>query len=125
MSVVAIRTLLSADIQAIAAAFAEIGWNKPASQYESYLSEQEAGLRVVLIALLDDIFAGYITILWQSHYGPFREAELPEIADFNVLPHFRQRGIGTSLMDAAEDRIAAVSGRVGIGVGLTPCSSAS
>ena len=77
-----IRLLQSSDIPPIAAAFVELGWDKPASQYEQYLSEQEAGQRIVLVAqhglqnlpILD--FAGYVTICWQSHYPPFREANI-------------------------------------------------
>ncbi len=120
-----IRPLEPADIAPIAAAFAALGWDKPASQYEKYLSEQEAGQRVVLVAhsgvqnlpILD--FAGYVTICWQSHYSPFREQNIPEIMDFNVLPQFRRQGIGSRLMDTAEKRVATVGSVVGIGVGMT------
>jgi GNAT superfamily N-acetyltransferase len=120
-----IRLLQSSDIQPIAAAFAELGWDKPASQYEQYLSEQEAGQRVILVAFsgLQNLpileFAGYVTLCWQSHYPPFREANIPEIVDFNVLPKFRRQGIGAALMDEAESRAAAVSPVVGLGVGMT------
>lgn len=120
-----IRLIEPTDINSIAAAFSELGWDKPASQYEKYLAEQEAGQRVVLVAhsgvqnlpILD--FAGYVTICWQSHYPPFREQNIPEIVDFNVLPKFRRQGIGTSLMDEAEKRVAARSAVVGLGVGMT------
>ena len=40
--------------------------------------------------------------------------------DFNVLPKFRRHGIGTQLMDKAENEIAKVSSVAGIGVGMTP-----
>ncbi len=109
----------SIDIPVIAAAFAELGWNKPAAQYEKYLAEQEAGQRVVLLAFWDGDFAGYVTICWQSHYPPFCEQKIPEIVDFNVLPHFRGHGVGTALMDEAERRVAQVSSLVGLGVGMT------
>jgi hypothetical protein len=38
------------------------------------------------------VFAGYACILWRSGYEPFRQAGIPEIADFNVLPAHRRRG---------------------------------
>jgi len=114
-----IRLLEDGDIQPMAAAFAELGWDKPASQYEKYLSEQEAGQRVVLVAFAEDVFAGYVTICWQSHYPPFREADIPEIVDFNILPRFRRHGMGTRLMDEVERRVTEVSPLVGIGVGMT------
>jgi GNAT superfamily N-acetyltransferase len=114
-----IRPLEGGDIPPIAAAFAQLGWNKPASQYEKYLSEQHAGSRVVLVAWLNGEFAGYVTVVWRSHYPAFAISNIPEIVDFNVLPRFRRQGIGSRLMAAAERRVAAVSLVVGMGVGLT------
>ena len=52
MSVASIRLLCAADIHPVVIAFAELGWNKPAWQYEHYLVEQAAGKRVVLAAWL-------------------------------------------------------------------------
>lgn len=114
-----IRDLQATDIQPIAQAFAELGWNKPASQYEHYLCQQEAGQREVVVVFVGDEFAGYVTVVWASDYEPFRSAAIPEIVDFNVLPKFRRRGIGTRLMDEAERRIAQRSPVAGIGVGMT------
>jgi GNAT superfamily N-acetyltransferase len=108
------------DPPLIAAAFTAIGWNKPQAQYERYLDVQTADERPVLVARLDGAFAGYVTVLWETGYAPFREAGIPEIQDFNVLPHHRRRGIGTALMDAAEARIAERTPTAGIGVGLYP-----
>lgn len=115
-----IRLFDSRDIPEITGAFEELGWNKPASQYERYLMEQVFKMRDVHVALVKDQFSGYLTICWQSGYGPFREKNVPEITDFNVLPRFRRMGIGTQLMDKAETEIAKVSPVAGIGVGMTP-----
>ena len=114
-----LTNLRQADIAEIADAFAKLGWNKPATQYEGYLKEQEAEERVVVIARWDGVFVGYLTIAWHSHYVPFAAASISEIADFNVLPNWRRRGIGTAMMDAAEQRIAERSKVAGIGVGMT------
>ena len=115
-----IRPLESQDIPQIAEAFEKIGWNKPASQYERYLMEQVAKLRVVYVAFVEEQFAGYLTICWISSYPAFREAMIPEVVDFNVLPKFQRQGIGTQLMDLAENEIAKRSPMAGIGVGLYP-----
>lgn len=115
-----IRPLQSQDIEPIAQAFGQLGWNKPASQYERYLAEQTAGQRAVLVALVNDVFAGYVTIVWASDYPPFREASIPEVVDFNVLPQYRRQKIGTKLMDEAESQIAQRSAVAGIGVGMYP-----
>lgn len=114
-----LTNLQQADIAEIADAFAKLGWNKPASQYEAYLQEQEAGERVTIIARWDGIFVGYVNVVWHSHYAPFAAASIPEIVDFNVLPEWRKRGIGAALMDEAERRIAERSKVAGIGVGMT------
>jgi GNAT superfamily N-acetyltransferase len=104
------------DPEVISAAFSAIGWDKPVSQYEKYLAEQRAGTRDVLVATVDDEYAGYVTVRWKSSYEPFNG--IPEIQDFNVLPKYRRRGIGTALMDAAETLVAERSDVVAIGVGL-------
>jgi GNAT superfamily N-acetyltransferase len=114
-----IQRLERSDILEIAEAFNEIGWNKPASQYERYLMEQALKIRDMYIARVNGPFAGYLTICWQSSYTSFRERQIPEIMDFNVLPKFRRMGIGTQLMDRAEAEIAKVSPVAGIGVGMT------
>jgi len=115
-----IRSIEEKDIPVIAQAFAELGWNKPASQYKRYLMEQRYEVRDVYIAFVEGQFAGYLTICWKSTYGPFREKNIPEIVDFNVLPGFRRMGIGSRLMDKAEHAIARISPTAGIGVGMTP-----
>lgn len=117
---VQIRLLESTDIPEIAAAFEELGWNKPASQYTRYLMEQSLKMREMYIARLQGKFSGYVTVCWKSGYEPFQSRSIPEIMDFNVLPKFRRLGIGTQLMDRAEAEIARVSPVAGIGVGMTP-----
>ncbi|MEV0789354.1 GNAT family N-acetyltransferase [Kribbella sp. NPDC050459] len=113
-----IRPLRAGDPEMISGAMTAIGWNKPLSQYERYLAEQTAGTRDILVATVDDGYAGYVTVRWESPYEPF--GGIPEIQDFNVLPELRRRGIGTALMDAAEALVAERSAVVGIGVGLYP-----
>ena len=114
-----IRLLERKDISKIAEALQELGWNKPASQYERYLAQQEHGVREVYVAFVEGQFAGYLTICWESSYRPFFVRSIPEIVDFNVLPKFRRMGVGTQLMDRAENEIAKVSSVAGIGVGVT------
>jgi GNAT superfamily N-acetyltransferase len=115
-----IRPLGASDPPVIAAAFAAIGWSKPREQYERYLVQQEADQRHVWVAHVGNQFAGYVTLVWQPDYPPFRAEGIPEIQDFNVLPAFRRRGIGSALLDAAESAAGARTRVVGIGVGLDP-----
>jgi ribosomal protein S18 acetylase RimI-like enzyme len=115
---ISIRELRPDDSQVIADAFTVQGWNKPVSKYEKYWREQTEGKRTVLVAGYEGAFAGFLTVVWESDYPPFREAHIPEIVDFNVLIKFRRRGIGTALMDTVENLIANQSDTAGIGVGL-------
>lgn len=115
-----IRLLEHSDVPLMAAAFEKLGWDKPASQYERYFIEQAMEIRDVYVAYVGEQFAGYLTICWTSPYPAFREAKIPEIVDFNVLPEFRRQRIGSALMDKAESEIAKVSDVAGIGVGMTP-----
>jgi len=120
MNNLTIRPLESRDVPPISAAFKALGWDKPRSQYERYLSQQRSGTRAVLVAFVEGDFAGYVTVVWTSPYPAFLAAGIPEIQDFNVLPRFRRRGIGTRLMDEAERKISEHSGVAGIGVGMPP-----
>lgn len=114
-----VRLLTETDATRISQAFAEQGWHKSVEQYRTYFEESQAGSRTVLIAETENgAFAGYTTIVWQSHYPPFLEANVPEIVDFNVLIKYQRRGIGSALMDAAEALIAQRSNTAGIGFGL-------
>jgi GNAT superfamily N-acetyltransferase len=112
------RPLTPQDIPTIVTAFTAIGWNKPSSLYETYLKEQEAEERIVWTAWDQDNFAGYVTLLWQSKYGSFQVAGIPEISDLNVLPQYRCQGIGSKLLNLAEKEAGAKSKQVGLGVGL-------
>lgn len=118
-SVLELRAIRKTDCQIISQAFQQQqSWNKPVAQYEQYFDEQEEGVRDVILAMVNQEFAGYLTIKWTSDYLPFRKKAIPEIVDFNVLKKFQRRGIGTSLMDEAESRIKSVSDYVGIGFGV-------
>jgi GNAT superfamily N-acetyltransferase len=112
---VVLRELEVTDCAVIAEAFRAQGWEKPAEQYQRYLAERQAGARDVIVAEADGLFAGYLTIVWESSHDAFREAGIPEIVDFNVLLRFRRQGIGTRLMESAEQRIAQRSPRAGLG----------
>ncbi len=113
-----IREMTDRDPPIIESAFTAQGWNKAASLYVSYLEESRVGKRVNLVAEFQGEIAGYVTIVWESDYPPFRQESIPEIVDFNVLIKFRRLGIGTELMDEAERRISARSRTVGLGVCL-------
>lgn len=108
------------DIPEMVEAFKNIGWNKPSSLYEAYLNEQKHDLRTILVAKIHNHFCGYVTIKWKSDYQDFFENNIPEISDLNVLPNYRKKGIGTSLIKKCE-KMARDNGysKIGLGVGMT------
>jgi len=115
-----IRNLQLEDAEVISSAFSEIGWSKPVTQYEKYFRNQESRTQVIFVAELDSVFAGYLTVVWNSGYSLFSEKGIPEISDLNMLPQFRRRGIASALMDSAESKVAERGDVAGIGVGMTP-----
>jgi len=115
-----IRDLTEADLPALTATAGGAGWRGGESpHWRKYLDEQRAGVRDLLIALEGDEAAGYVSLLWRSHYPPFAEARIPEISDMVVAEASRRRGIGAALIAVCEARAAAAGYRtMGIGVGL-------
>ncbi len=107
-----IRGADEADVAQLAVRFARDG------RFVRYLEQQRRGERAVLVADVDGMLEGYVTIAWRSDYGPFRDATIPELVDLNVRESARRRGIGRSLLDAAESLVATRSPVVGLGVGL-------
>lgn len=105
-------------IPIIVDAFAKASWSKLAITFEEYFKEQTQNQRCVWIAFEDNQFTGYVTLKWESYYEPFRAQNIPEIMDLNVLPDFRNQGIGSLLIECAEEEAFKQCDTVGIGVGL-------
>ncbi len=117
-SKISIRKLSASDIPTIVNAFQKINWSKPVSLFAQYLSEQEIGERLIWLAFVENHFAGYVTLKWQSLYQSFRNQNIPEIIDLNVLPNYRKFGVGSYLLQTAEQTAAERRDTIGIGVGL-------
>jgi GNAT superfamily N-acetyltransferase len=114
-----IRAMDESDPLTISAAFTALGWDKPPMLFQRYLAEQEGGKRLAFVAERRGEFAGYVTLVWVSDYGPFAERQVPEISDLNVLPAHRRQGIGNALLDCAEAAASTRSNVVGLGAGLS------
>ncbi len=113
-----ITTLCHNHIKELVDGFARHNWEKPTSLFESYLKEQNEGKRQIWVAVFEQKVAGYVTLNWYSRYQSFSANQIPEIMDLNVLPPFRRKGIGSKLLDTAENEAMQKSDIVGIGVGL-------
>ena len=112
-----IRKLIESDIKHLSQGFINQGWPGREEILARYFLKQESGEREVLVAEIDGVVAGYVTILPSAKHGPFAEI-YPELSDFNVFKPFQNQGIGNLLMEEAEKRVKLVSDKVTLGVGL-------
>ena len=113
-----IRDMISSDAQIITNEEIAQGWNQSIDKYEMRLRHQAEGKSVALVAEYNNSVAGYINIYPDSSWGAFGGKGYPEIIDFGVLEKYRNHGIGTKLMDVAEQVAARYAKIVYLGVGL-------
>lgn len=113
-----IRAFEKKDISLLVNEFARHQWHKPQSTFDLYWQEQNKNERFMWVAFQNGHVAGYVTLKWVSHYQSFKDQHIPEIMDLNVLPPYRNQGIGTRLLEGAEQLAAIRNHVVGLGVGL-------
>ena len=112
-----IRKMQESDIKDLSRGFTSQGWPSREEILTRYFKEQKSGEREVLVAEIDGVVAGYITILPDAKQGPFARMA-PELSDFNVFEPFQNQGIGNLLLEEAEKRVKLFSDKVTLGVGL-------
>lgn len=114
-----IRSLTQEDADVIAAEEVAQGWiHANPKKYLQRLKDQQDGKAVALAAEYRGQVAGYINVYFRPEQGAFAHRGIPEIVDFGVLEKFRRRGIGTKLMDIAEQIAGEYADTVCLGVGL-------
>ena len=94
------------------------GWNSTEDKFHKRREDQQAGRCITLTAEYRGCPAGYLSVYWDSPWGPFGNAGYPEIVDLAVLEKYRNRGVGNRLMDEAEALAAQKGNFVYLGVGL-------
>ena len=115
---ITVRDMVEADAQIITDGEIAQGWHQTVEKYEMRLRHQKEGKAVALVAEFEGNVAGYINVYPESPWGAFGGMGLPEIVDFGVLEKYRRRGIGTRLMEVAEQIAARYADTVYLGVGL-------
>lgn len=115
---VLIRDLRESDAQLITDAEIAQGWDASINKYQMRLRDQAEGTSISLAAEYQKKIAGYINIYPDSKWGAFADQGLPEIVDFGVLEKYRRHGIGSRLMDTAEQIASRYADTVYLGVGL-------
>ena len=115
---ICIRDLQPEDAEKITEEEISQGWQSTVDKYEMRLKDQAEGKAIALAAEYQGKIAGYINVYPNSMWGAFAGKGLPELIDFGVLEKYRNHGIGTKLMDVAEEVAATYADTVYLGVGL-------
>ena len=88
------------------------------SKYLVRLQDQAEGKCVSLTAVYNGIPVGYVNVYLTGLGGAFSGKGFPEIVDFGVLEKYQRKGIGSKLMDVAEEIAGQYADMVWLGVGL-------
>lgn len=113
-----IRDMQQSDAQKITDEEIAQGWDADISKYKMRLKHQAEGKSISLVAEYDGNVAGYINIYPDSEWGAFANKGYSEIVDFGVLEKYRRNGVGSKLMDIAEQTAMKYSDTVYLGVGM-------
>ena len=115
---ITVRTREAEDAQVISDEQVRQGWHSTPEPFLQELRDHEDGKAVALTAEYRGEVAGHVTVYRVEKEGPFTAAGYPEIVNFGVLQKYQRRGIGSRLMDVAEQVAAEFSDTVCLGVGL-------
>ena len=113
-----IRDMEEADAQIFTDEENAQGWHADISKYLTRLRDQAEGKCISLTAVYQGHPAGYVNVYLAGLGGAFSGKGLPEIVDFGVLEKFRRKGIGSKLMDVAEQAAGQYADTIWLGVGL-------
>ena len=113
-----IRDMIPGDAQVITDEEIRQGWHQTREKYEMRLEHQAKGISHALVAEYKNNVAGYVNVYLNANGGTFANQGIPEIVDFGVLEKFRQKGIGSKLMDVVETIAAKYADTVCLSVGL-------
>ena len=80
-----------------------------------YLADHAEPDGASLIATRGPDVIGYVSMVWESNYAGFRSRGIPLVHQIAVAGPFRQQGVATLLMDAAE-QLARDRGIVSLGI---------
>lgn len=113
-----IRTMTLEDGGSITKEEIAQGWDASIEKYKTRIKDEEEGKAHALAAVYQGNAAGYINVYINSEWGAFAHSGMCEIVDFGVLEKYRRLGIGSRLMDVAEQLAKKYSDSVYLGVGL-------
>ena len=115
---VKIRSMVPEDARVLYETYLSYGWHPSVKTYEDYFREQENGERLVFIAEYENQTAGICTLVLKPKEGPLAGKGWPEIVDLCVFFHVHRKGIGSRLLDTAEQEASKISDHVTLAVGV-------
>ncbi len=113
-----IRDMIEDDAVKICNVEIEQGHHRTVEQFSKRLEDKDEGKAIPLVAEYSGDIAGYINVYLNSSEGAFANKGFCEIVDFGVFIKFRKHGVGSKLMDVAEEIASKYSDTVYLGVGL-------
>ena len=115
---VVIRKMEETDTQVFPDEFAAQGWDKEKEIYQRRMKDEAEGKCITLVAEYQGHPAGYVNVYLDVTGGPFKGKGWPILVDFGVLEKYQRKGIGSRLMDTAEEIAGQYADTVCLGVGL-------
>lgn len=113
-----IRSMLKEDAKVFYDTYLSYGWHPQRETYEGYFDDQENGARKVFIAEYEGKVSGICTLVLKPSEGPWAGKDYPEIVDLCVFFHLHKSGIGSKLLDVAEQEAFKISDMVFLAVGV-------
>ena len=114
-----IRNMEEADAQILTDEYTAQGWHSDVDYYLMRIREQAEGKCVALTAEFQGHPAGNEFLYLKANEGLFKGTNWPIIVDFNVLKKYQRKGIGSRMMDVAEQLAGQYADTVCLGVGLS------
>ena len=116
---IVVRDMIESDPEIITNEEHLQGWvDQEIDKYFKRLQDVANGKCTSLVAEYKGNVAGYINVYPNAMGGSFGGKGLPEIVDFGVLQKYRNHGIGTVLMQIAENIAGKYADTVYLGVGI-------
>lgn len=117
--IILIRTIVEKDPMNLLKEELEQGHHTTVDRYTTRINDQESGKAIALVAEYKGNVAGYVNVyINPSHAGSYEGKGYCAIVDFGVFRKFRNNGIGSKLLDVAENIAAEYADTVFLGVGL-------
>lgn len=113
-----IRSMAPEDAKILYDTYSSYGWHPEIRTYENYYREQQEGTRLVFIAEYQGKVKGQCTLDLHPTEGPWAGRGVPEISDLTVFFDVHGRGIGSKLLDAAENEASKIADMVYLAVGV-------